>query len=635
VNTAQNGGAVYSLVTTTGSGSASASFTPSNTNFVDANVASDFGGGLYSTVTNSGSGTASFTLTPTSFSSFPGLGSVFGNKAGFEGGGIFTLATTTGSGSAAVTLNNLSVEANTSGSEGGGIWAQAETEGSGPASLRVTNSLVSNNTSGTAANPFPDASGGGIFVIVDVLDFIRNTGASGSATATFSGDTIDGNTARGGISAGGGLGAAVVNPGVFSEGSGTASISISNTTANGNTAGGAGGGIGVALSNEGSGSSTVTLNNVTASGNTAQFGGGGLALFVTAGLDALNTIIAGQATASVVNSTFADNSGGGVLMQITAQGASRASVTMTGDQVTGNQAVAGGGVSASITAHDAGAASLTVRGSTISGNSAANNGGGLAILASTSPAFAFPPPPSTAATATFTMTTSTVEGNSAGGNGGGLWFDLGDTFNAQGTTLASVTASTIDSNSAVSQGGGVFAQEVGTATSTATLTLTNSTLFANGAFAGAGLDNFASGPDSSAGISLLSDTVAFNVAASFGGGLVANGDHFTVRSTIVADNFANLFADVNGPFASGGHNLIGQTDGSSGWIGTDLTGTSASPLDPLFGDFGNHGGPTSTLVLLSGSPAVGHGDPAGPATDQRGVARSTTAPSIGAYEFTG
>jgi hypothetical protein len=50
--------------------------------------------------------------------------------------------------------------------------------------------------------------------------------------------------------------------------------------------------------------------------------------------------------------------------------------------------------------------------------------------------------------------------------------------------------------------------------------------------------------------------------------------------------------------------------------------------------FGNFGGPTKTLTLLSGSPAIGQGDPTGPPTDQRGVAGSRTAPSIGAFEFT-
>jgi hypothetical protein len=136
-------------------------------------------------------------------------------------------------------------------------------------------------------------------------------------------------------------------------------------------------------------------------------------------------------------------------------------------------------------------------------------------------------------------------------------------------------------------------------------------------------------------VTLLSDTVAFNSGDIAGGGLFAAGDHFTLRSTIIADNSAPTGADAFGAITSAGHNLIGQTDGSTGWDGTDLTGTADSPLDPVFGDFGNFGGPTKTLALLSDSPAIGQGDPAGPLTDQRGIARSRTAPSIGAFEFTG
>src|SRR5262249_33081140 len=168
----------------------------------------------------------------------------------------------------------------------------------------------------------------------------------------------------------------------------------------------------------------------------------------------------------------------------------------------------------------------------------------------------------------------------------------------------------------------------------ATVTVTSPTVFANHAdSAGGGVSNGAVGTDGPVGLTLLSDTIAFNDATNQGGGVFGNG--VTVRSTIIADNTANTAADVSGAFLSGGHNLVGQTDGGTGFDGGDLTGTAASPLAPLFGNFGNFGGPTNTLALLSGSPAIGHGDPAGPATDQRGVARSKTAPSVGAFEFTG
>ena len=91
------------------------------------------------------------------------------------------------------------------------------------------------------------------------------------------------------------------------------------------------------------------------------------------------------------------------------------------------------------------------------------------------------------------------------------------------------------------------------------------------------------------------------------------------------------------PFASLGNNLVGETDGSSGWVGSDLTGTSAQPLDPLLAPLGNYGGLTQTMALLPGSPAIDAGNnaliPAGVTTDQRGLARIVNGVvDIGAFE---
>jgi hypothetical protein len=63
--------------------------------------------------------------------------------------------------------------------------------------------------------------------------------------------------------------------------------------------------------------------------------------------------------------------------------------------------------------------------------------------------------------------------------------------------------------------------------------------------------------------------------------------------------------------------------------------TSHNDIDPKLGDFGDHGGPTPTLALLPGSPAIDAitSGPC-PATDQRGVARPISAGcDIGAFEF--
>ena len=114
----------------------------------------------------------------------------------------------------------------------------------------------------------------------------------------------------------------------------------------------------------------------------------------------------------------------------------------------------------------------------------------------------------------------------------------------------------------------------------------------------------------------------------------------TVGNTIVAGNTAATSGpDVFGTFASQGNNLIGETDGSSGWVGSDLTGTIAQPLNPLLAPLGNYGGPTQTMALLPGSPAIDAGSnvliPAGVTTDQRGEGFILgQRVDIGAYEFT-
>jgi hypothetical protein len=65
---------------------------------------------------------------------------------------------------------------------------------------------------------------------------------------------------------------------------------------------------------------------------------------------------------------------------------------------------------------------------------------------------------------------------------------------------------------------------------------------------------------------------------------------------------------------------------------TDLTNTNA-----MLGSLANNGGPTLTMALLPGSPAIDHGGTAAngcPATDQRGVSRPQgPACDIGAYEY--
>jgi hypothetical protein len=172
--------------------------------------------------------------------------------------------------------------------------------------------------------------------------------------------------------------------------------------------------------------------------------------------------------------------------------------------------------------------------------------------------------------------------------------------------------------------------------------LTNCTLSgntANGLDTAGGIDTSSANTD--AETTLTNCTVAdnTNLKAAGPGGLFAgrNGTGqatITLLNTIVAENSGSQFgksgASVGpGTFTSLGHNLS-----------SDASGRLAGPGDlqnanPLLAPLGNYGGPTQTLALLPGSPAIDAGTAAGaPATDQRGFGRVGTV-DIGAFESQG
>ncbi len=106
--------------------------------------------------------------------------------------------------------------------------------------------------------------------------------------------------------------------------------------------------------------------------------------------------------------------------------------------------------------------------------------------------------------------------------------------------------------------------------------------------------------------------------------------------TIVAGNTNSSGAsDIGGqPLVTGGNNLIG-TGGSGGLVnGVDgnIVGVAKSLLAPL----GNNGGPTQTMALLDGSPAIGAGIAVTSVTaDQRGEPLDSPIPDIGAFQSQG
>ena len=155
---------------------------------------------------------------------------------------------------------------------------------------------------------------------------------------------------------------------------------------------------------------------------------------------------------------------------------------------------------------------------------------------------------------------------------------------------------------------------------------------------GGGIDHRGGGD-----LTIIDSTIAGNHALKGGGGLnSAQGyaplsdklelGRVRLRNTIIADNTsdagaANCHTDQI-ILQSTGHNL--DSDGSC-----QLTASTDLPKrNPLLGPLAFNGGPTETLALLAGSPAIDAAGSNCSARDQRGVVRPQgSACDIGAYEY--
>jgi hypothetical protein len=209
---------------------------------------------------------------------------------------------------------------------------------------------------------------------------------------------------------------------------------------------------------------------------------------------------------------------------------------------------------------------------------------------------------------TLTVTRSILSDNFAEFGGGGI--------NSFGGTLI-VTDCTISLNYVLDIGGG------GGILSSGTLTVTDSTLSHNSAYSSGG------GIWNSGSLTLTSSTLSGNSVSGSqgGGGIYRFSGTVTTRNSIIAGNMAPTAPDLSGSLGSLGYNLIGNTQGGSGFDPTDLLN-----IDPLLGPLQDNGGPTQTMALLPGSPALNAGDPSQLGTpDQRGVVRAGGV-NIGAYQ---
>jgi hypothetical protein len=225
---------------------------------------------------------------------------------------------------------------------------------------------------------------------------------------------------------------------------------------------------------------------------------------------------------------------------------------------------------------------LTINNSTLSGNSASQSGGGIASFGDFG-------------SATLTINNSTLSGNSASLGGGGI-FNNGE----HGSATLTINNSTLSSNSApVSLGGGIFND--GRNSGSAALTIKNSTLSGNSASAAGGIDNEGDGGSAT----------------------------LTIGATILktgADG-ENILND-SGPVTSSGYNI--SSDNGGGYLGATGDQINTNPmLDP--NGLQDNGGPTLTIALQPGSPAIDKGENfSGSTTDQRGTgfARTYDDPAI-------
>jgi CSLREA domain-containing protein len=238
---------------------------------------------------------------------------------------------------------------------------------------------------------------------------------------------------------------------------------------------------------------------------------------------------------------------------------------------------------------------------------------------------------------TVNMTSCTVSGNSVSASGSGSAGGGGILNNSPLGTL-NMTNCTVSGNSATpgnfggnSLGGGIV--------NDGTMNLINCTVSGNSALSAGGIDN------NFGTANVTNCTISGNSTSAGSAGGIFNNTEATlnIKSSVVALNTAlsggqDFFIVSGSTVTSQGFNLVGKNFRVEGSFpagnpnaNNDIVGTDASPVDPKLDPNGlqNNGGPTKTIALLSGSPAIDKGTSNGLTgtltTDQRGVGFPRTA----------
>ncbi|CAB4692438.1 unannotated protein [freshwater metagenome] len=313
-----------------------------------------------------------------------------------------------------------------------------------------------------------------------------------------------------------------------------------------------------------------TLDGVTVSGSTGEYGG------------ALYTANGGEL--EIINSTFENNTaiedGGAVYIY------NDNDTTISGSTFTNNESLADGGAIFGEIHYN-----VTIVDCTITGNSAADDGGGLAFYAKK---------PDNV----LSITDTTIDANDAGDLGGGLKID------AQDPLIVSITNSTVSNNTAQTDAGILFDDPGITAT------INNSTISANAALDGSGGVYIGSGSSLTVNQSTISANSSAGTSPETGGGGIQLGDNtsvVTLSGSIVSGNssgvagaadfglYSALPSDTGSITAT--NSLIGEVDSRITVNGTN----NVSSTNPMLGALANNGGPTKTMALLTGSPAIDAG----------------------------
>ncbi|HWE59968.1 MAG TPA: choice-of-anchor Q domain-containing protein [Solirubrobacteraceae bacterium] len=317
-----------------------------------------------------------------------------------------------------------------------------------------------------------------------------------------------------------------------------------------------------------------------------------------------NLTLAGNPDGTGATIDGGDSSGDG-LLTIDGSSVTLRNLTLQNGFNTGS----GGGA---ITIDDTG--NLTIIDSALSGNAAFQNGGAIDNGDTLDPG-------------SVTIIDSTLSGNYAGDDGGAI--DNSDSGNNDGSIT--ITDSTLSGNSAGINGGAIDNNDHGS--QNGVVTVSDSTLDSNSAnYDGGAIDSNDGGVNGSL---TIADSTLLADSAGSNGNEIDNNDNGGAGGAVyvAADLLDGSCVETSagaGSWTDAGYNAAGDASclgGSS--VPSDATGSAVDDLAAL----DSYGGPTQTVLLEQGNPALGlipHGSsittgPASsvtvacPATDQRGI----------------